>query len=129
TQSEVQRQVATNFPLVLCVQVPRIASEMIVVLAKLYGCLLRKSEQEIRKVITSIWNRHSVRGRGSIQSREYKAPTSIAVRFCIELDAAKISSPAEGVFCVRPDHGIGESPGLISQQFRVGVLKTSKVGE
>src|SRR5207253_1510638 len=71
----------------------------------------------------------AVCGQRGVQSCEHKTSASVAVGFSVELNAAKISSPAESVFPTRPDHGIRKGPGLIPHQLRVGVLEASEISE
>src|SRR6202035_2869999 len=126
--SEIQRQVAPHFPLILGVQIPEVAAEVIV-LSKLHRGLLREPQQKVGEVISGTAHRLEAHDLGGVQSRKNERPAQIAIRFRIYLHPPEVSTPTPGMLAVIPDYIVGKGISLVSCKLRSRVLKTREVRE
>ncbi len=115
--AEIQCEVAAQAPFILYEQVPGIAPEVIVVVAKLDRSQLRKPQQEVGKVVTGV---HAGKGESS---------AGVAVGLGVDLNPPEISAPAPGVLAAAVDQAVGKRPGLVAQQLRIGVVEAAKMRE
>ena len=112
--SQIKRQISAHLPLILRIQIPVVATEVVVACSKLHRSLLRQSQQKIGKVISRAWHGLATADLRSVEAGEDERAARITVRFRIDLHPPKVRAPAPGVLAMIPDHIVGKSIGLVS---------------